>query len=77
MVDEDTEKGWLNVASTLDFKSVENYIQLPKISVHDLLLMHVEARGGELVDNKDDADTKLNFEDFSMSYVNTLKYMGV
>ena len=77
MVDEDAEKGWLNVASTLDFKAVENYIQLPKISVYDLLLMHVEARSGELVDNKEIADTKLNFEDFSMSYVNTLKYMGV
>lgn len=77
MVDEDSESGWLNVASTLDFKEVENYIKLPALSVFDLLTWHVEARDGKLVKLESKADQAFKFEDFAQSYVETLKMMGV
>ena len=77
MVDEDAEKSWLNVASTLDFKQVEEYIKPPKFSVYDLLKLHVDARGGELVEADVKADTYFAFDDFSTNYIETLKLMGI
>jgi len=77
MVDEDAEKSWLNVASTLDFKQVEEYIKPPKFSVYDLLKLHVDARGGELVEADVKADTYFAFDDFSASYIEVLKLMGI
>lgn len=78
MVDEDAGgNGWLNIASTLDFKKVEDYIKLPALSVYDLLTWHVDARGGKLTKLESKADTAFKFEDFSQSYVETLKMMGV
>ena len=56
---------------------VESMLNPPKVSVYDLLTWHVEARGGELVtdDAKETADEQFRFEDFSTSYVETLKWM--
>ena len=56
---------------------VRTYMNPPKVSVYDLLSWHVEARGGELVtdDEKETADQQFHFEDFSTSYVETLKWM--
>jgi hypothetical protein len=39
--------------------------------------MHVDARGGNLVEDKDEAETSFEYKDFSESYVETLKLMGV
>ncbi len=56
--------------------AVKPYCEPPKVSVYDLLLMHVDARGGELAAPQD-AQVKFNYYDFSESYVETLKLMGV
>ncbi|MEO9257879.1 MAG: hypothetical protein ABI207_05825 [Crocinitomicaceae bacterium] len=78
MVDEDaTNGGWVNMANTMDFAAVEEYIKLPKLSVYDLLEWHVEARGGKLVDGDDTADKYFTFEEFATSYIEILKYMGI
>lgn len=57
-------------------KAIKPYCEPPKVSVYDLLLMHVDARGGELA-SPQDAQVKFNYYDFSESYVETLKLMGV
>lgn len=57
--------------------SIKPYLELPKFSVYDLLLLHVEGRDGELVDNTEKADTYFSFEDFSSSYIKTLEFMGI
>lgn len=77
VVDEDAEgKGWFNIASTLDFKQVESYVSDPKVSVYDLLLMHVEARGRQVnLDNN--VDTFFEMKDFMNSYEKVGEYMGV
>ncbi len=77
LVDEDADgKGWVNIASTLDFKQVENYVREPKVSVYDLILMHVEARGKQVnLDNN--VDTYFKAEDFMHSYEKTGELMGV
>lgn len=56
---------------------VEAFLNPPKVSVYDLLTWHVEARGGQFVtdDEKETADNQFRFEDFSTSYVETLKWM--
>lgn len=56
-------------------EGIIKYIEDPKLSVYDLLKWHVEARG-RLV-SKENADVHFLFEDFSGSYTNTLKYLGV
>lgn len=58
--------------------SIRPYLEMPKFSVYDLLLLHVEGRGGELVDGiEQKADTYFTFEEFSTSYVKIMEYMGV
>jgi hypothetical protein len=66
MVDEDTESGWLNNASILDFSKVENYTSEPEVSVYTLLELHT-SRGTQTM-NPDEADTKFMFDDFCTSY---------
>jgi hypothetical protein len=57
--------------------SIKPYLELPKFSVYDLLLLHVQGRNGELVDNTEKADVYFSFEEFSESYIRTLELMGV
>jgi hypothetical protein len=56
-------------------EAVKPYMEAPKFSLYDLVLMHVESRGGELVE-VEEAETKFNFDDYSYSYIETLKLMG-
>ena len=51
------------------------FILPPKVSVYDLLLWHVEARGR--IVSKETATTHFLYEDFGSSYVKTIEYMGV
>jgi len=48
---------------------------LPKISVYDLMLLHVAARAKSLVSTIEEADTVFMFDDFSKDYTETIKYM--
>jgi hypothetical protein len=77
MLDIDSS-GWVtargDVKNTL--KVVEQYSQLPKVSVYDLVLLHVEGRGRQ-VTLDDNVDTHFKFEDFMSSYETTGKLMGV
>jgi len=57
-------------------KMVEEFTKLPKVSVYDLVLLHVEARGKQ-VTLEDNVDTYFKYEDFSESYESTGKLMGV
>jgi len=56
--------------------AVRPYMEAPKFSLYDLVMMHVEARCGEIVE-AEDAETKFNFDDYSYSYIETMKLMGV
>lgn len=56
--------------------SIREYCEPPVFSVYDLIMMHVESRGGKL-SKKEDADNIFEFKDFRGSYVETLKLMGV
>ena len=56
--------------------AIKPYTELPKVSVYDLLTMHAMQRG-TLVFEREEAETVLEFEKFSESYVETLKWMGV
>jgi len=58
--------------------AIKPYCEMPKFSVYDLLLLHVQGRGGELVDGiEEKADTYFTFEEFASSYVKTMEFMGV
>jgi len=57
-------------------KLVEDYTKLPKVSVYDLVLLHVEGRGKQ-VTLDDNVDTYFKYEDFMTSYEETGKLMGV
>lgn len=76
----DIDQSGIPVASA-DFnglmEAIKPYCEKPSFSVLDLLMLHIEARGGKLVDNKEDAETVFEYGDFSTSYVETLKLMGV
>lgn len=61
--------------SSAFFNALAPYIQLPKLSVYDLLMWHVEARG-RLV-SKETAETHFIYDDFGSSYVKTIEFMGV
>jgi hypothetical protein len=63
-----------DVKNTL--KVIEQYSQLPKVSVYDLVLLHVEGRGRQ-VTLDENVDTYFKFEDFMSSYEETGKLMGV
>lgn len=56
--------------------TVRHYIEAPKLSVYDLLEWHTVYRNGVLA-SEQDAEKKFYFNDFSTSYVETLKLMGV
>lgn len=57
-------------------KSIEKYAEPPKVSVYDLVLLHVEGRGKQVnLDNN--IDTYFKAEDFMDSYEATGKLMGV
>jgi hypothetical protein len=56
--------------------AVRPYMEAPKFSLYNLVMMHVEARGGEIVE-VEDAETTFNFDDYSYSYIEILKLMGV
>lgn len=53
---------------------IDSYSQKPRVSVKDLLMMHVEHRG-VLVKDTEEADQVFNFSDFCESYKTTLEYM--
>ena len=57
--------------------AIKPYLEAPKFSVYHLLKLHAEARGGELVTVTEKAEEYFSFEDFSLSYVKTLSYMGI
>lgn len=54
------------------------YMEPPKLSVHDLVMWHAEARGAEVVDQAEEGEevTHFRFEDFAGSYIETLKLMA-
>ena len=57
-------------------KTIETFSTLPKVSVYDLVLLHVEARGRQVTLDQN-VDTYFRYEDFSESYEETVKLMGV
>lgn len=63
-----------DVKNTL--KVVEQYSKLPKVSVYDLALLHVEARGRQVTLDSN-VDTYFKMEDFMTSYEEVGKLMGV
>ncbi len=63
-----------DVKNTLNV--IEAYSSLPKVSVYDLVLLHVEARGKQ-VTLDENVDTYFKYEDFAESYETTGKLMGV
>jgi hypothetical protein len=68
------------VTARSDFKNtlkvIQQYAELPKVSVYDLVLLHVEGRGKQ-VTLDENIDTFFKYEDFSYSYEETGKLMGV
>ena len=54
------------------------YMEPPKLSVHDLVMWHAEARGAEVVEQAEEGEevTHFRFEDFAGSYIETLKLMA-
>lgn len=57
-------------------KTIEQYANPPKVSVYDLIRLHVEGRGRQ-VTLEENVDTYFKYEDFCNSYENTAVYMGV
>lgn len=57
--------------------AMQMYMVPPKFSVHDLVMWHVAARGGEVVTEtaEDEEVQYFRFEDFANSYIETLKLM--
>jgi hypothetical protein len=73
-MDSNTITARADVNSTL--KTIQELTQAPKVSVYDLVLLHVEGRGKQVtLDNN--VDTYFKFEDFMHSYELTGKLMGV
>lgn len=65
--------------SSGDSKALMSYIldytEPPKVSVYDLLRMHIEARGS--IASEESADSYLLFSDFKSDYTAILPWMGV
>lgn len=74
IVDEEGDANGINNASVLDFSKVSNYTAKPKVSVYDLLLMHVEGRGKQVL-LENGPETIFNFDDFCHSYEKVATYM--
>ena len=53
------------------------YMEPPKLSVHDLVMWHAEARGADVVEQAEEGEevAHFRFEDFAGSYIETLKLM--
>jgi hypothetical protein len=64
-----------NVQELLD--AIEPYCHPPKFSVFDLIMMHINSRGGVVCENKEDSEVSFEYESFSDSYIETLKLMGI
>lgn len=64
-----------NVQNLLD--AIEPYCHPPKFSVFDLIMIHVNSRGGVVCENKEDSEVSFEYENFSNSYIETLKLMGI
>jgi hypothetical protein len=77
MLDIDSS-GWVTARGDIKntLKAIEQYAELPKVSVYDLILLHVEGRGKQ-VTLDENVDTYFKFEDFVNSYEQTAKLMGV
>lgn len=77
MLDIDSD-GWVTAKGDINntLKAVEQYSQLPKVSVYDLVLLHVEGRGRQVTLDQN-VDTYFRMEDFMNSYTETGKLMGV
>jgi hypothetical protein len=70
-------KGFVATQSLKDISnSIREYCEPPSFSVYDLLIMHIEARNGNLT-TEEEAEIKFNYEDFANSYLETLKLMGI
>lgn len=73
-VDEDVPSAsWTNNASTVDVNYVKQLLVAPSFSVYDLLKM----QNGKAIRSKTKADNVYTFDQFSESYVEILKVMGV
>lgn len=57
------------------FTAIKPYIDLPKLSVYDLLDWHVTERGMKV--SMENADVHFRYDDFKTSYVETMKWMGI
>lgn len=57
--------------------AMQMYMEPPKLSVRDLVMWHVAARGGEVVTEtaEDEEVQHFRFKDFAGSYIETLKLM--
>ncbi len=77
MLDTDSS-GWVTARGDIKntLKILDEYVKLPKVSVYDLVLMHVESRG-RLVTLDSNVDTYFKSEDFMNSYEKTGMLMGV
>lgn len=68
-------ESYVNGQASEFFAAINPFIQLPTLSVYDLLRWHIEARGRMV--SKETAVNHFLYEDFSSSYVKTIEYMGV
>ncbi len=77
MLDIDSS-GWVTARGDIKntLKVIQDYAELPKVSVYDLILLHVEGRGRQ-VTLDENVDTYFKYEDFMTSYEQTAKLMGV
>lgn len=77
MLDVDSS-GWVTARGDIKntLKIIDQYAQLPKVSVYDLILLHVESRGRQVTLDQN-VDTYFKMEDFINSYEETGKLMGV
>jgi hypothetical protein len=58
-------------------KKLQAMLGSVKLSVYDLLKMHVEARGGDLVSSKKKADVSFEAADFRTDYTKLTPYMSI
>lgn len=57
-------------------EAIKPYCEKPKFGVYDLVKLHAQSRG-TIVSNKEESDTKFEFDDFVNSYVKVLELMGI
>ncbi len=76
MIDLDREGHVVSQDISGVIETAKSVAEEPDFSVFDLLTMHGDARG-EIVEDKDEAETVWNFDDFMVSYEKIIEYMGV